>query len=69
MAVNVNLRIEFLSKHYLSVPTVVCGGDDGCGALVGDTDQHLKWHNRVRMIPALAEVEYDRHGAGHVKGV
>lgn len=43
----VNLRIEFMPWYSPGEPLTRCGGDDGCGLLVGDMEQHRKWHENA----------------------
>jgi hypothetical protein len=42
-----SMKIEFIPWYRAGVALVLCGGDDGCGALIGDADLHRKWHDPV----------------------
>lgn len=44
----VSLSIEFIAHYEEGVlRDILCGGADGCGAVVGDREQHVKWHERM----------------------
>lgn len=52
------MRIEYLAFYKPGVHFLLCGGDDGCGALVGDADAHTKWHEKIDVnFALLAQVE------------
>lgn len=61
-----NLKIEFMTSYQAGVPLMRCGGDDGCGSMVVDTDQHLKWHEK--MFPYDAPMPKPGWSKPHVLG-
>lgn len=61
------MKIEFLSWYIPGGALTLCGGDDGCGALVANTETHLKWHEKMQP-PVILEIP-DYRGAQHTLGV
>jgi hypothetical protein len=57
-------RIEFIPWYRAGVALVLCGGDDGCGALIGDADLHRKWHVRSDQFENFT-LRQERKPTGH----
>jgi hypothetical protein len=49
------MKIEFLAFYKPGVHLLLCGGDDGCGALIGDAEAHAKWHQRILSTENLTD--------------
>lgn len=41
------MAVEFLPWYTAGATLLMCSGDDGCGALVRDTEIHLSWHRKI----------------------
>ena len=41
------MAVEFLPWYTAGATLLMCSGDDGCGALVHDTEIHLSWHRKI----------------------
>lgn len=41
------MKIEYLAFYKPGVHLLLCGGDDGCGSLIGDAEAHTKWHEKI----------------------
>jgi hypothetical protein len=49
------MKIEFLPWYVPGGSLSMCGGDNGCGAAVVDTETHMKWHEQMQP-PAIWQI-------------